>query len=294
MPAPFVPVHTKCIGLSITRHMRAHLLAALVALVSAAAVLTAITFELSSRDHLERLERAQAVEEAHALFGVLNGKITALTNEVINIGRSLGIIESLFPPHVYRSLKQGTLPSESFEVASVMFSDVIDFKAWATATPPEAVAQFLNGFIDGLDEIADRHGVTKIKTILDLYLATSGIPVATKTHAADILRMALEFHKFCGGKAIDSAHRVQLRIGVSSGPVAGGIIGKRNWVYDIWSDTVNMAARLKAKSQSGAVLCDDRTHELACSEFEFDEPVVLELKGKGAQKAFFLRGPSSQ
>eukprot|EP00727_Mastigamoeba_balamuthi_P014012 m51a1_g9233 putative family 3 adenylate cyclase (1068) ;mRNA; r:82297-87128 len=83
--------------------------------------------------------------------------------------KSVGIIQSLFPPHVFQSLQRGTLPSEHFEMTSILFCDLIGFKAWATATPPEAVAEFLSHFIEGLDAIAEKHGVIKIKTILDIY-----------------------------------------------------------------------------------------------------------------------------
>eukprot|EP00727_Mastigamoeba_balamuthi_P011309 m51a1_g6800 putative adenylyl cyclase (587) ;mRNA; r:216392-221266 len=100
----------------------------------------------------------------------------------------------------------------------------------------------------------------------------------------------LIFDPFCKGKYFNSSVALQLRIGVSSGPVAGGIVGRRNWVYDLWSDTVNMAARLKAKAQPGTVLCDSRTRELTEGEFCFEEPQVIELKGKGAQTVFSLAG----
>eukprot|EP00727_Mastigamoeba_balamuthi_P013246 m51a1_g8544 putative adenylate guanylate cyclase (2281) ;mRNA; f:55795-65869 len=193
--------------------------------------------------------------------------------------KSMNLIQSLFPAHVFRALQQGTLPNESFAMASVMFCDIVDFKPWATATPPERVAEFLGGFIEGLDELVESCGVTKIKTILDLYMAVSGVPVETARHAHVVLGLALEFHKFGRSRSFDGSHAVGLRIGVSSGPVASGIIGKRNWVYDIWSDTVNMAARLKAKAQPGAVLCDYGTCELARDEFDFDKGLEMELKG---------------
>eukprot|EP00727_Mastigamoeba_balamuthi_P004050 m51a1_g13642 putative family 3 adenylate cyclase (520) ;mRNA; f:50-2006 len=152
-----------------------------------------------------------------------------------------GIIEALFPAHVFRMLQAGAMPHESYEATSILFCELCGFKDWATAERPEAVAAFLGGFIGGLDGIAEQHGVTKIKTILDVYLAASGIPEQTPRHAHAVLAMALEFHKYSGGLSFgDSSQGAVLRVGVSSGPCAGAIIGKRNWIYDIWSDTVNM------------------------------------------------------
>eukprot|EP00727_Mastigamoeba_balamuthi_P003325 m51a1_g12990 putative adenylate guanylate cyclase catalytic domain protein (321) ;mRNA; f:141-1878 len=155
--------------------------------------------------------------------------------------KSVGIIQSLFPPHVFQSLQRGTLPSEHFEMTSILFCDLIGFKAWATATPPEAVAEFLSHFIGGLDAIAEKHGVIKIKTILDIYMAASGVPLPDPQHAHVMVATALEFHKFAREQTYDGKNSANLHVGVSSGPCAGGIIGKRNWIYDLWSDTVNVA-----------------------------------------------------
>eukprot|EP00727_Mastigamoeba_balamuthi_P001653 m51a1_g11485 putative adenylate guanylate cyclase (232) ;mRNA; f:7185-8090 len=184
----------------------------------------------------------------------------------------------------------GAMPHESYEATSILFCELCGFKDWATAERPEAVAAFLGGFIGGLDGIAEQHGVTKIKTILDVYLAASGIPEQTPRHAHAVLAMALEFHKYSGGLSFgDSSQGAVLRVGVSSGPCAGAIIGKRNWIYDIWSDTVNMAARLKGAAQPGTVLCDLRTAELTRDEFAFEEPRTVQLKGKGLQKVYVLQ-----
>eukprot|EP00727_Mastigamoeba_balamuthi_P000816 m51a1_g10731 putative family 3 adenylate cyclase (288) ;mRNA; r:285951-290424 len=282
--------------------MRAHLLAALLAIMAAAVALEAITLELTARSELRKLEREQSIEEAKVFFGVLNSKKAALKNEVINYAW----VDTLFEHVVlqnqssaqwlamaedfhYQDLEalvlilpngtQGSLPNESFPVASVLFCDIVGFKDWATSATPVSVAEFLGSFIDGLDEIVDRLGATKIKTILDLYKSTR--------HAHVLLGIALEFHLFSQGRSLEG-HGIHLRIGVSSGPVAAGIIGKRNWIYDIWSDTVNMAARLKAKALPGTVLCDAKTCELASDEFEFEQPQTVELKGKGAQTVFAL------
>eukprot|EP00727_Mastigamoeba_balamuthi_P013700 m51a1_g8953 putative adenylate guanylate cyclase (1156) ;mRNA; r:1019908-1024726 len=205
--------------------------------------------------------------------------------------KSVELIQSLFPPHVFGVLQKGELPNESFKAASILFCDIAGFRDWATATAPEEVAAFLGTFIDALDGAAERCGVTKIKTILDIYMAASGVPSETPRHAHAMLKTAVEFHRASQGMALPGGsgqQRAGLRVGVSTGPCAGGIIGRRNWVYDLWSDTVNMAraARLKAKAQVGTVLCDARTWECARDEFAFGEPQTVQLKGKGLQTVY--------
>eukprot|EP00727_Mastigamoeba_balamuthi_P005619 m51a1_g1677 putative adenylate guanylate cyclase (192) ;mRNA; r:420933-421643 len=185
----------------------------------------------------------------------------------------------MFPPHVFLSLQQGVLPNDSFATTSVLFCDVVGFKDWATSESPETVATFLSPFIEGLDAIAERCGVTKIKTILDIY--------QDPRHAHVMLQMAIEFHEYSKGMSLGGGQAVLFRIGVSSGPCAGGIIGKHNWIYDLWSDT---AARLKAKASPGSVLCDAKTFAAAQDGFDFGEPQALALKGKGTQTVFSLKG----
>eukprot|EP00727_Mastigamoeba_balamuthi_P004809 m51a1_g14326 putative family 3 adenylate cyclase (1262) ;mRNA; r:83132-88017 len=242
---------------------------------------------------LLRTRDLQHRRETHAALPSLWRGADAYTHSLVpRLGRKLtGIIEALFPAHVFRMLQAGAMPHESHEATSILFCELCGFKDWATAERPEAVAAFLGDFIGGLDGIAEQHSVTKIKTILDVYLAASGIPEQTPRHAHAVLAMALEFQKFTSGTAFGSSSQgAELRVGVSSGPCAGGIIGKRNWIYDIWSDTVNMAARLKGAAQPGTVLCDLRTAELTRDEFVFEEPRTMQLKGKGLQKVFVLQG----
>eukprot|EP00727_Mastigamoeba_balamuthi_P008993 m51a1_g4716 putative adenylate cyclase (1918) ;mRNA; f:301922-310153 len=115
--------------------------------------------------------------------------------------KSVELIQSLFPPHVFEVLQKGQLPNESFTAASILFCDIAGFRDWATATAPEEVAAFLGAFIDALDGAAERCGVTKIKTILDIYMAASGVPSETPRHAHAMLKTAVEFHRAARLKA---------------------------------------------------------------------------------------------
>eukprot|EP00727_Mastigamoeba_balamuthi_P012366 m51a1_g7752 putative family 3 adenylate cyclase (801) ;mRNA; f:51646-56486 len=205
--------------------------------------------------------------------------------------QSLDVIQMLFPVHVFSALQEGTMPNERHDMASILFSDLIGFRDWATAASPDAVSQFLSSFTEGLDAVVEQCCATKIKTILDTYMAASGVPAATPQHAHVMLQLALEMHKYSQGKSFSGTEGVSMRIGVSSGPCAGGIIGKQSWVYDLWSDTVNMAARLKAKAAPGTVLCDELTYALTADAYAYEEAREVELKGKGVQRVHTLVGP---
>eukprot|EP00727_Mastigamoeba_balamuthi_P012369 m51a1_g7755 putative family 3 adenylate cyclase (1141) ;mRNA; f:84511-89277 len=210
-------------------------------------------------------------------------------NQLQRIAQSINtLIESRNVQH--HALQEGTMPNERHDMASILFSDIIGFRDWATVASPDAVSEFLSSFTEGLDAVVEQCCATKIKTILDTYMVASGVPAATPQHAHMILKLALEMHKYSQGKSFNGTEGVSMRIGVSSGPCAGGIIGKHNWIYDLWSDTVNMAARLKAKAAPGTVLCDELTYTLTMEEYEYEEPREVELKGKGVQRVHTLVG----
>eukprot|EP00727_Mastigamoeba_balamuthi_P004248 m51a1_g13820 putative adenylate guanylate cyclase (312) ;mRNA; r:424914-431003 len=277
----------------------------------------------SSATELRTLESRQALEEAALLYGVLNSQLSSLNGQVTDFSNWNYVYFYLAAkdPHgpfwallthgysflelmdlegamfimpngtmlngfmwganrTFGAPKKGMLPNESFAETSILFCDISGFRDWAVASAPEVVTGFLSAFIERLDGVAERHGITKIKTILDIY---------TK-HSHSMLRMAQEFHRVSQDQELpDSCGKhVGLRVGVSTGPCAGGIIGKRNWVYDLWSDTVNMAARLKAKAQVGTVLCDVKTWECTRDEFRYRDPLSVEIKGKGLQTVYEL------
>eukprot|EP00727_Mastigamoeba_balamuthi_P010483 m51a1_g6057 putative adenylate guanylate cyclase (1237) ;mRNA; r:232758-237582 len=198
-------------------------------------------------------------------------------------GISNSILSNMFPPHIYAALLKGRKTmelTETFDHASILFSQVQGFATWSSATPPKEVLQFLNSVVEQMDTIVEAYGVVKVKTIQDIYMAISGVPQQSADSTARLARVALRFRELSvamGGSPM------RLQIGVSTGPCSGGIIGKSMWLYDIWSDTVNLAARLRAKAGAGVIMCCTTTRECLAGSFDFGEPLEMQLKGKGKQ-----------
>eukprot|EP00727_Mastigamoeba_balamuthi_P001011 m51a1_g10907 putative membrane-anchored adenylyl cyclase cya (393) ;mRNA; r:58048-62722 len=200
------------------------------------------------------------------------------------------ILSNMFPQHIYCALLEGRQPedlSETYDNSCVMFSEVCGFGLWAASASPSQVVRFLNLLIGEFDTIAESHGVTKIKMLRNVFLAVCGIPAWDASCPREMARMALEFTRASNRLTLGDSP-VQVHSGISSGPVTAGIIGKVMWIYDIWSDTVNMAARLKAAAGPGSVLCCFRTYTALRDSFSFAAPLDRDVKGKGMQQLFPL------
>eukprot|EP00727_Mastigamoeba_balamuthi_P011846 m51a1_g7284 putative adenylate guanylate cyclase catalytic domain protein (1235) ;mRNA; r:28362-33495 len=196
--------------------------------------------------------------------------------------KSRSLLSSLFPEHVLAALRSGHLTSDNYAVTSILFSEIVGFTKWASVAPPKEVAPFLNELIGELEDIARSFQLMKVKTILDLFMAATGIPEQSSDSAHTMLRAALAFRSHLMTKTLNG-EPMGVRIGVSTGPVCGGVVGKRQWAYDVWSDTVNLAARLKASADPGMIQCCDRTFSTTSELFDYDAPAEVSLKGKGVQ-----------
>ncbi|MGH7317023.1 MAG: adenylate/guanylate cyclase domain-containing protein, partial [Candidatus Rokuibacteriota bacterium] len=155
---------------------------------------------------------------------------------------------------------------------------------------PEAFAGALDELFRRFDEIADRHGLEKIKTIGDAYMAVAGAPVPKPDHAEAAAAMALEILAEAGQVRWPSGDPIMVRVGVATGPAVAGIIGHRKFAYDLWGDTVNLASRLQECAEPGQVQVSEPTAEQLSDRYEFGPTQIVDLKGKGPTPARVLRG----
>lgn len=180
--------------------------------------------------------------------------------------------------------------ADRFDAVSVLFADLVNFTGQSSGIEPEELVRHLDGIFSRFDEVADAHGLEKIKTIGDAYMAVAGVPNARQDHAEAIARSALRMQEAVRGLTWPSGDPVRLRIGIASGPVVAGVIGTRKFAFDLWGDTVNTASRMESSGEPGRIRVTQRTFELLCDRFRFEGPAELEVKGKGRLNTWFLLG----
>ena len=156
-------------------------------------------------------------------------------------------------------------------------------------SPAELVAM-LNEIFTEFDERAERHGVEKIKTIGDAYMAVAGLPVRQPDHARRAALVALDMLEVTKSLGKRFGATITLRIGINSGPVVAGVIGRKKFVYDLWGDAVNTASRMESHGEPGAILVTESTYTALKDEFHLEKRPPIEVKGKGMLGTWWLRG----
>jgi len=208
--------------------------------------------------------------------------------------RSDGLLLNILPQAVVDRLKtsSGGRIAQAFDDVSVVFVDAVGSTEQAARTTPEAFADALDGLFRWLDELADRHGLEKIKTIGDAYMAVAGAPVPMDDHANAAVGMALEINAGRDSVRWPSGDPIRVRAGVATGPVVAGVIGERKFAYDVWGDTVNLASRLQEAAEPGQVLIAPRTADLV-DRYGCGPAQTVDIKGKGpTQVRALVNAPS--
>jgi adenylate cyclase len=207
--------------------------------------------------------------------------------------RSEALLTNILPPPIAERLKDRTGGAEiadAYPEASVLFIDMAGFTALAGATTPDQLVRFLNGVYSHFDGLVERHGLEKIKTSGDAYMVVGGVPEPLADHAARIADFALEARDAMTGITDPLGRAMPIRVGIASGPVVAGVVGTRKFFYDVWGDTVNLASRMESTGEIGRIQVSPSTHELLADRFEFAERGVVEIKGKGPMRTWFLVG----
>lgn len=205
--------------------------------------------------------------------------------------RSESLLLSILPPKVAEKLKNGQESIvEHFESCTILFADIVGFTPLVSEMRPEQTVKMLDELFSKIDEIVSHHGAEKIKTIGDCYMVASGVPTRTPDHAQRMARIALEIQALSRTHVFSHGRKLDLRIGMHSGPIVAGIIGKKKFIYDVWGDTVNTASRMESHSVSGQIQVTEACATLLQEEFQCSEVGVIQVKGKGAIRVFRLEG----
>jgi guanylate cyclase len=183
--------------------------------------------------------------------------------------------------------------ADQFSAASILFADVADFTPLAEQLPPTRVVEMLDQLFGHFDELAERYELEKIKTIGDCYMAAAGIPVPRPDHARALALVALEMLDAVRAQGAMGALGLELRIGINSGPVVAGVIGRKRFLYDLWGDAVNIAGRMQTQGTTGRIQVTRSTYELLRDEFVLEPRGTIPIKGKGDMETWYLVGRRS-
>lgn len=210
--------------------------------------------------------------------------------------KSDDLLLNILPASVANELKEfGKTSPAYYENATVMFTDFKGFTQFSEAHSPEELVEMLDYYFSAFDEIVSRHQVEKIKTIGDAYLCVSGIPKENPNHAKNMLNVALEIVNFVNASVRKKKEAgrpfLAIRIGIHSGPLVAGVVGSMKFAYDVWGDTVNIAARMEQAGEAGEINVSETVHEAAIDAFSFQYRGELEAKNKGKLKMYFLNRP---
>ncbi len=180
--------------------------------------------------------------------------------------------------------------ADRFEEVSVLFADLVQFTRFSPGLSPERLVAVLNEIFADFDNIADSRGLEKIKTIGDAYMAAAGLPVRAADHAFRAAHMALDMIESLSRFNARSGYDLQLRVGIHSGAVVAGVIGRRKFIYDLWGDTVNIASRMESQGVVGRVQVTDATRQQLGAPFRLEERGMIAIKGIGDLHTWLLAG----
>jgi guanylate cyclase len=205
--------------------------------------------------------------------------------------RAESLLLNILPSSIAERLKASPKTiADQFRSATVLFADVVDFTPRAERLAPSEVVGMLDRLFSQFDLLAERRDLEKIKTIGDAYMVASGVPEPRGDHATAIADLALEMLAATrpGGAVGDLGF--ELRIGINSGPVVAGVIGRKRFLYDLWGDAVNTASRMESQGTPGAIQITGATYELICDTFVCEPRGTIQVKGKGEMETWLLVG----
>jgi adenylate cyclase len=183
--------------------------------------------------------------------------------------------------------------AEHFDEVTVLFGDIAGFTPMSAEVSPQDLVAALDEVFTAFDDIAQRHGLEKIKTIGDAYMAVGGVPTPRADHAQAVAQMALEMRDVVAKRRFFGTRQLRMRIGIHTGPAVAGVIGRKKLAYDLWGDTVNTASRMESHGAPGEIQLSDATRAALGDGWVCEERGVSEIKGKGPMRTWWLKGLAS-
>jgi class 3 adenylate cyclase len=200
------------------------------------------------------------------------------------------LLYNVLPARIAEQLKRGTgTIAEEYNSATVLFADIVNFTPISARYAPHEVVEMLDELFSNFDELVDRYGVEKIQVAGDGYMVAAGVPTPRPDHATVLAQLALDMLDCVKNeKFLDGKHPIEIRIGLNSGSLLGGVIGRKKYFYALWGDTVNTASRMESHGFRGKIQITRATYELVKDEFECEYVGVIPVKGKGEMDVWHL------
>jgi guanylate cyclase len=206
-------------------------------------------------------------------------------------GKSESLLLNVLPRQIAAILKnESRLIADAYPEASVLFADLVESTPLSAEMSPTEMVQLLNDLYTHLDELVEKYNLEKIRTIGDSYMVASGVPTPRPDHAQALASMALEICDFMRTFRPINGKTIQFRLGINSGPLVAGVVGRKKFHYDVWGDAVNVASRMESQGVPGKIQITCATYELIKDDFECVPRGLLDVKGKGQMETYFLVG----
>ena len=205
--------------------------------------------------------------------------------------RSERLLLNVLPASIAARLKQSQgVIADGFPDVTVLFADIVNFTPLSERIAPEAVVELLDELFSAFDQLAQRHRLEKIKTIGDAYMVVGGLPDPRPDHAQAVADMALAMREEVARHAGPGGRPLQVRIGIDTGPVVAGVIGRSKFSYDLWGDTVNTASRMESHGVPGCIQVTPRTYQRLQGGYRFERRGPVQVRGKAAMVTYLLLG----
>lgn len=208
--------------------------------------------------------------------------------------KSEALLHNILPEAIATRLKRsaGSTIADHCEGASILFADVVNFTPLSASMSATELVDLLNEVFSDFDTLIDKYGLEKIKTIGDCYMIASGVPEPRADHAQVLTQMALEMQEHINAHEY-RGHRLDFRMGINSGPVVAGVIGRKKFIYDLWGDAVNTASRMESNGKEGSIQITEATYDLIKEEFICEPQGTIHVKGKGEMDVWHVLGENA-
>jgi len=231
------------------------------------------------------------VDVQDVIMRVKNAVYTKRLHDLLQAERekSETLLRNILPKVIAERMKNGQLNiAESHPDATLLVADLVGFTALTAAIDAVEIVKLLNEIFSAFDTLAEKRGLEKIKIIGDAYMAAGGIHSHHSDHAEAITHLALEFQGQIDHINDHYNTSIQIRIGIHSGPLVAGVIGRKTFAYDVWGETVNMACRLESNGEPGRIQVSEATYKRLKDKFKFESKHVVDMKGHGEINAYWL------
>jgi adenylate cyclase len=204
--------------------------------------------------------------------------------------RADALLLNILPAPIASKLKRSPdTIADGYDEVTILFADIVNFTTLSADADPVDVVAFLNAIFSDFDELSIRHGLEKIKTIGDAYMVAGGLPAPRADHCAAVVAFGLDMLAACRNRTAWHGEPVHLRVGVHTGPVVAGVIGRHKFIYDLWGDAVNTASRMESNGVQDVIQVTAAVRDRLAGQYTFEARPPMTIKGKGEMVTYLLR-----